>query len=192
MNDQTPLDSLKLSQEDHEAFSTFYRHYFRQILGFTARRVQNPEVAADLTAETFAQAFINRKRFRGTSMGEVDRWIFRIADRQLSHYWRDGKTEKRAMNRLQIQAPALDATRRDAIEELADTEGLRSSLRAGLAEISPVQQEAVSLRLLEDLSYSEIAGRLGITELAARARVSRALRALASSMQSNPTIEETA
>lgn len=191
MSSQAPLDSLKRSRRDQEAFSGFYRYYFRQILGFLARRVQDPEVAADLTAETFAQAFLHRRRFRGTSMGEVDRWIYRIAEHQLSHYWRDGKTERGAMERLRIQAPALDSARRDAIEQLAETEGLRSALRAGLAQISSVQREAVALRLLEDLSYTEIAERLAITEIAARARVSRALRALANSMQQNITVEET-
>ena len=123
-------------------------------------------------------------------MGEVDRWIYRIAERQLSHYWRDGKTERRAMERLKIEAPVLNSTRRDAIEQLAETDGLRSALRAGLSEISGVQREAVALRLLEDLTYTEIAERLEITEIAARARVSRALRALANSMQPTPIAKE--
>ncbi len=190
MSSQAPLESLQRSRRDHEAFSVFYRHYFRRVLGFLARRVHDPELAADLTAETFAQAFLYRRRFRGSSMGEVDCWIYRIAERQLSHYWRDGKTERRAMERLKLQAPVLDSTRRDAIEQLAETDGLRSALRAGLAQISSVQREAVALRLLEDLSYTEIAEQLEITEIAARARVSRALKALANSMQPIPTGEE--
>lgn len=190
MNDQTLLHALTRSGDDHEAFAPFYRHYFRPILSYIGRRVQDPEVTLDLTSETFAQAFLHRRRFRGNSLAQAEAWIYKIAERQVSRFFRKGRAEMRAMSRLEIERPALDAARRDAIEELSDIEGLRGVLRAGLSQISPVQLEAVGLRVLEGFSYEEIADHLQITELAARARVSRALRTLATSMQNDPTIKE--
>lgn len=36
------------------------------------------EVARDLTAETFAQAFRGRRRFRGTTEAEAPAWLYTI------------------------------------------------------------------------------------------------------------------
>ena len=94
------------------------------------------------------------------------------------------------MQRLKIQAPSLDADRRARVEELAELDGLRSALRGALLEISPEQGEAVRLRALEELAYSEIASRLEISEQAARARVSRGLKALATALDKSTTLQE--
>jgi RNA polymerase sigma factor (sigma-70 family) len=58
-----------------------------------------------------------------------------------------------------------------------------------LAELGPEQREAVRLRVVDELGYPAIADRLGISEQAARARVSRGVRALAGALdhhQSGP------
>jgi DNA-directed RNA polymerase specialized sigma24 family protein len=39
---------------DAESFGTFFRKHHAVVLGYLARRVGEPEVAADLLAETFA------------------------------------------------------------------------------------------------------------------------------------------
>jgi RNA polymerase sigma-70 factor (ECF subfamily) len=51
-------------------------------------------------------------------------------------------------------------------------------LRAEVSELSPAHRDALRLRIVEELPYPEVARRLEISEPAARARVSRALRAL--------------
>jgi RNA polymerase sigma-70 factor (ECF subfamily) len=47
-----------------------------------------------------------------------------------------------------------------------------------LARLSVEQRRALDLRIVQERSYAEVASDLGISELAARARVSRGLRAL--------------
>lgn len=181
---------LRLSISDPDAFGVFYEQFFDRILAYLMRRVYDAETALDLTAETFAQAYLSRARFRGSSSAEAEAWLYRIAQRKLSHYFRRSAVERRAMDRLKIQAPTLDADRRSRIEELADLDGLRTALRGALLEISPEQGEAVRLRALEELSYSEIARRLQISEQAARARVSRGLKALAAALGDSTTRQE--
>jgi len=169
-----------------------YGHYFKPILAFMARRVQDSDAAFDLTAETFGQAFASRHRFRGSTDEEAAAWIYRIASRQLARYRRRGTAQLQAIGRLQIELPALDAERRAAIEELADLDGVREALRAGLAQLSRAQREALGLRVLDDLPYLEVAERLKITEQAARARVSRGLKHLADVLDDDQTIKEMA
>jgi RNA polymerase sigma-70 factor (ECF subfamily) len=51
-----------------------------------------------------------------------------------------------------------------------------------LETLAPDQREALRLRVVLELDYASVAERLGISQQAARARVSRGLRALASSL----------
>lgn len=48
-------------------FAAAYDRHARSILIFLARRTYDPETALDLAAETFAQAFEARRRFRGST-----------------------------------------------------------------------------------------------------------------------------
>jgi len=65
-----------LSNEDVERL---YREHASDVLAFLARRVFVPEVAVDLMAETFAQAYRDRRQFRGSDDGEAVGWVFGIA-----------------------------------------------------------------------------------------------------------------
>jgi hypothetical protein len=47
-----------------EDFGRFYDRHVRTVLGYFQRRTGNPELAADLAAETFAAALVARRRFK--------------------------------------------------------------------------------------------------------------------------------
>ena len=64
------------------------------------------------------------------------------------------------------------------IEDRAGLPGLRHKLSEQLARLSDEQRRALELRIVHERSYAEVAQDLGISEVAARARVSRGLRAL--------------
>lgn len=51
----------------------------------------------DLVAETFAQAFADRRAFRGSGEGEAVAWIFGIGRHRLDEYFRHGVVERRAL-----------------------------------------------------------------------------------------------
>lgn len=166
-----------------ERFTAFYRSSSDGLLAWFARRVFDPETALDLTAETFAQAFLSKGRFRGTGDDAARAWLYGIARHQLSHFHRGGSAERRARARLGISVPDLSAGDFERIEDLAESEALRRAVRDGLAALSSAEAEAVRARVVEEMAYSELAERFAISEVAARARVSRGLRALARSIE---------
>ena len=187
MSHQEPFEALRRSAREPEAFVRFYDEHSENVLVYLARRVYEPEVAVDLTAEVFARAFAARARFRGSTDGQAAAWLYRIARRELARYFRKGAVERRALTRLGLQTPRLDEEQLGRIEELAQLEDLRSALRAGLERLSQTHREALGLRIVEQLSYREVASRLDISEQAARARVSRGLKALAKALDhTNP------
>lgn len=167
------------AQADPSAFSAFYDAYSDRILRFLARRVLDPEVAFDLLSETFAKALERRMQFRGKSAAEEQAWLFAIARTELSHYWRSGKVERAALERFRVTIPSLSAVEHDRIEALTGLTALEGPLLDAMHDLPVEQRRAVELRVVEDLSYADLASTLGVSEPTARARVSRGLRTLA-------------
>jgi RNA polymerase sigma-70 factor, ECF subfamily len=173
---------LVQSQDDLEVFAEFYDAYYDRVLGFLVRRVFDPEVAFDLLSETFAKALERRRQFRGDSPEQEQAWLFSIARTELSHYWRAGKVERAAVKRFAISVPTLSHAETERIEALAGLSALGDALSNALAALPGDQRRAVELRVIDELSYAELASALGVSEPTARARVSRGLRALALAM----------
>jgi RNA polymerase sigma-70 factor (ECF subfamily) len=169
--------------DDADAFMELYGREREAVTVFIARRTFDVSVAADLAAETFALALASWSRLRGRSEEEARAWLFTVARRQVSRYFRRSRIELRATRRLGIQVPPIHEDDVAAIEERAGLAGLRSALRAELERLSAEQREALRLRVVEEHSYEEVARALGISEQAARARVSRGLRALAETLE---------
>jgi RNA polymerase sigma-70 factor (ECF subfamily) len=187
-----PADHLRRSVHEPNSFGDFYDAYFDDLLSYLTRRTCDAEAGLDLTAESFAQAYLSRRRFRGSTDGEAAAWLYRIAKRQLARYFKKGRAERDACERLGLERPALDAESEHQIERFAALDERRATLRIELNELSPANREALRLRVVEELPYREVASRLAISEPAARARVSRALRALAETLdgKQNPIAEE--
>ena len=178
----TDTDLLFLSRERPDAFAALYERHAEPLLGFFARRTLDPEAAAELTAETFAEAFASRASFRDVGAGGAA-WLYGIAKHKLARFFRSGRTEDAARARLGMPRRELDSDDYDRIEELVDLEPLRRAVADAMGELSRDQREATRLRILEARSYSDVAAQIGCSEATARARVSRGLRRLASTLE---------
>lgn len=189
MSPESAAGALRRSTREPEAFARFYDDHAEALLAYLAKRVFDADAALDLTAETFAQAYLARQRFRGSTDEAAASWLYSIAKRQLARYFRKGRAERKALRRLGIEPPRLDEEQHARIEELAELAALRSVLRVELGRLSRAHREALQLRVVEELPYPEVARRLSISEQTARARVSRGLKALAAALNATPAKE---
>jgi len=171
-----------LSRARPEAFGELFDRHSESVLRFFVRRTFDPDVAAELTAETFAQAFVSRLRFVPQGGGAVA-WLYGIARHQLSRFHRRGVVAARARKKLGIPPRELSDEDYDRIEELMDTEDVRGAVADAFALLSEDQREAVNLRVVEGRPYEEVAALTGSTEQTARARVSRGLRRLGTMLE---------
>jgi RNA polymerase sigma factor (sigma-70 family) len=171
------------------AFTALYERQSRPLLVFFVRRTFDVEVARDLVAETFAQAFEARGRYRGSTDAEAAGWLYAIARHQLSHYGRRGAVRLRAVERLGISVPAVSEEDYERIVELAGLAELRGLVAAAFDELGPAERTALRLRVIEEHPYPAVAVELGVSEQTARARVSRALRRLSDALEMNPSPE---
>src|ERR1700755_2265417 len=84
---------------DPGAFAVFYRRNVRGLLAFFRRRVPSPELAFDLTAETFASALEGSRRYELRS--EPARgWLYGIAWNKLHEAQRRGRAEDKVRRAL--------------------------------------------------------------------------------------------
>ncbi len=183
--DLSDAELLAATTRDPEAFGVFYTRHAEALVAYLYRRVACAETAADLAAETFAQAFLSRSRYRDTGV-PCAAWLFGIARHQLHRCIRSGKAEQRARRRLGIPVLEMDDESIQRIEALVDFEPMKQALIAALEGLSPAVKNAVSLRVAHDLPYPEVAVRLGCSEGTARVRVSRGLTMLAARMETTP------
>jgi RNA polymerase sigma factor (sigma-70 family) len=162
-------DEQLLTRSDAASFECFYVRHVDALLGFFARRTRDPELAADLTAETFAAALTARRRYR-PEKGAAGAWLYGIAFKKLADAQRRGCAENRARRRLGMERIELTDDDIVRIERLAGDES--ASL---LEELAPDQRQAVVAHVVDERSYGEIAGALGTSEAVVRKRVSRGL-----------------
>jgi RNA polymerase sigma-70 factor (ECF subfamily) len=187
MDDLTDAELILASQrDDPHAFRELYDRWAERLLVYLYRRVHDAEVAADLLAETFAVAYERRHKFRDVGR-PGGAWLYGIAGKELSHWFRRQEVELRAVRRLGVSLPALDQESIARIEALADADEHRMALAAALEQMTGGERDAVQLRVIAELDYREIATRLGCTEGAARRRVHRGLARLSTLMQAEAT-----
>jgi RNA polymerase sigma-70 factor (ECF subfamily) len=164
----TDADLLVAARRDAAAFRAFYERYAERVYGYHLRRVREPEAAHDLTAETFAQAWFARLRFRDRAGGTAGPWLFAIARNVLVTSVRRRRLERTACERLGVSVDAQTAPDETWLEGLDEA----------LGELPDGQADAIRLRVVDELDYNEVARRLDTTPAAARVRVHRGLDAL--------------
>src|SRR5215217_6885354 len=152
-----------------DPFDAMYLTYRDPVLGYFARRVGEPEVAADLMAETFARALVH---YRTDPPDEPVAWLFSIARNLLIDSARRGQVEESARRKLHLDPLVLDDADIQRIEEVAEAADLAEEVRAAL---SATEYEALRARAVDEESYAELALRLRCSEAVARKRVSRAI-----------------
>jgi RNA polymerase sigma-70 factor (ECF subfamily) len=163
-------DELLLASPEPAAFEEFYGRHVDTLLGFFARRTRNADLAADLTAETFAAALSARKRYRPDA-GAAVAWLFGIAMKKLADAQRRGYAEQRARRRLGMERIELTDADIARIDALGDSM-LASTL---LEALQPDQRDAIRAHVLDERSYAEIAESQHVSEAVVRKRVSRGL-----------------
>jgi RNA polymerase sigma-70 factor (ECF subfamily) len=166
---------LSAARSDPNAFRELYDRYVERVHGYFVRRTGDEEAAFDLTAETFAQAWLVRVRFRDEADGSAAPWLFGIARNVLLMSLRRGQLERRAAQRLGLRE-RLDAGYEPA--SVAPDEHWADGADELLDGLPAAQREAVRLRVVQELGYEQVAVVLGTSASAARVRVHRGLAAL--------------
>jgi len=155
------------SQARQGAFCALYERYAGPVRSYLARLGRRPELAEDLTQETFLRALNGLDGFDGRS--SVKSWIYCIA----TNLFRDHLKRRSTMT----QEGASDWTDREGKgptpAEVAERNEEAERVRTAVEALPDEYRAPVILVRLEGMSYAEAADVLGATVPAVRMRIHR-------------------
>ncbi|MFC0082644.1 sigma-70 family RNA polymerase sigma factor [Aciditerrimonas ferrireducens] len=156
---------------DQDAFAELVHRYHDSLCRQARRRLANVVDVDDAVQETFLRAYRSFHRVELADDAPLGPWLARI----LANVCTDQAARERRQAELAERAGPLDPQVTAPVEVDPPT---ALALQRGLRALPAPQRQAFLLRAVADLSYREIAERLGTTEENARARVVRARAAL--------------
>jgi RNA polymerase sigma-70 factor, ECF subfamily len=174
----TPTDDLasdatlltRWRSGDERAATEIVERHAPALARFAASLGARSEIE-ELVQDTFVRAFGSLDGFRGEST--LRTWLFTIMRRLVLD-------QRRARARRPISVPVEEddaITEFDALDGMVATETERK-VRDAVGGLTPTQREVFTLRVMEGLSYKEIAEVAGTTEGAARVHYHNAMRAV--------------
>jgi RNA polymerase sigma-70 factor, ECF subfamily len=157
-------------------FECLIEDNYRRIFGVIHRLLGDPEEAADLTQDTFVNAYRARASFRGDCQAYT--WLYRIAVNLTRN--RLDELGRRARH----SSPLVGGSESDWEEQTenatggpaceAETAELGRMVAGAVLRLRSDYREVVILREYEDLSYEEIAQAVGCSVQAVKSRLFRA------------------
>jgi RNA polymerase sigma factor (sigma-70 family) len=169
-------DELPRIAHDPQAFEAFYREHVEAVQRFVARRVDDPYLAADLTAEVFLAAIDAAAGYQ-PERGSPAAWLFGVARIVVAGEHRRNARERRAHARLQGRR-LLGEDDLERMRERIDAASQSRELFAAVARLPEGERAVLELVALDDLSVTEAAAVLGVRPVTARVRLHRARGAL--------------
>lgn len=159
------MDAPSAEVEDpRSALLRLYDPALPQVYGYLLRRCGRRDVAEELTSETFLAAADAVRRSRPPALNLA--WLIGVARHKLADHWRRQAREERNM-RVVAGEPTMPDDPWDA-----RLDALRAEQT--LAALAPQHRLALTLRYVDDLPVSEVAGLLDRTLHATEALLIRA------------------
>src|SRR5436190_21251392 len=121
---RTDAELLLASRDEPAAFVELYRRHAEDLVRYFARRTLDPEAAAELTAETFAEAYASRAKYRDTGADGVA-WLYGIGRHELGRFFRSGRIDRSARQRIGLPPSDLPLEDYERIEDLVDFAPIR-------------------------------------------------------------------
>lgn len=154
---------------DAEAFARLYEAHVERIFTHVRARLGDPDLAEDVTAQTFLRAWQSIDRYRPLPGRPFLAWLFTIANNLVVDHYRRRRRELVGVL-VEPRAGGEDDPERRALA--AD---LQEEIRRAIARLKPDHQLIVALRLIDGLDYDAISRITGKTPGALRVILCRAL-----------------
>ncbi len=162
---------------DSGVFERFYRTHVSAVKRFVARRVDDPFLVADLTADVFVAAIDSASRY-DERKGNPEAWLWGIARNVVAAEVRRTSNEVRFTARSLVGRELVDSDDLPAINAKIDAESSARAIYREMERLSEGDRAVLELVALDGLEVREAAAALGISAVAARVRLHRARRTL--------------
>jgi RNA polymerase sigma-70 factor (ECF subfamily) len=156
---------------DQAAWEQIVRQNWRKVFNVAYKFVGRHDEAEDLTQDIFLKIFKALKTF--DRRANFQTWIISISRNLCIDHYRSVRKERQTIARDVDASDLQPATTDRGPYASAEHQDLRAQLRQALATLPITLRTAVVLRDLQELSYQEIADRLGLPEGTVKSRINR-------------------
>jgi len=146
---------------DRNAFRTLAERHYNSVYRLCRSILRHPEDAEDATQEIFVRVYEALGQFAGR--GAFGAWLRRLTVNHCLNRTQSAATKAAARSySLDLMAETLPASQECDPEERLLRSEEQARIKMELNDLPPSQRAALGLRLLEGLSYEEIAELMGV------------------------------
>jgi RNA polymerase sigma-70 factor (ECF subfamily) len=170
--DQAPVADLgallrQSARGDEQAFATLYDATSARVHGLVLRVIRDPSQAEEVTQEVFLQVWRTASRF-DEDKGSPLAWLMTLAHRRSVDRVRAAEAVSRQDTSYHQNSHLVP---HDSTAEEAEKSMEARRVRAALAELTPVQREALELAYFGGYTHSEVAVMLDLPVGTAKTRI---------------------
>jgi RNA polymerase sigma-70 factor, ECF subfamily len=164
-------DIVEAAKKDPKQFVVLYTKYYEQIFRYIHQRMDNKEMAFDITSQVFLKAMINLPKYKYKGV-PFSSWLYRIAMSEVYQSFKD----KKSTRTVNVDTSNVE----DIIEEVEEdnTVEMREALIKVIGNLPEVELQIIEMRYFEKRSYREIGDILGMTENNAKVKAYRIVEKL--------------
>ncbi|MEM9174649.1 MAG: RNA polymerase sigma factor [Myxococcota bacterium] len=163
-------------RRDREAYRALFDRYYPRVFVFVRRRLEDQELAREITSDVFLEVWASAPTFRGES--KISSWIFGIARFKCLEALRQrGRLKRSRVIATEDEVIAQVPENLESATQLDAREELRRVVRL-LGRIPQDQRDALTWTVIEGQSLDEVAQRQQVTRETVKTRISRARRSL--------------
>ena len=165
---------VREKQGDIQAFEPLIEAYEKQIYHLCLRMTGNPEDARDLTQESFLKAWQKLGQYHVESAFST--WLYRLSSNLCIDFLRQQKrrtvfsltTEEDTGEELEVAS--VDPSPEEIVLQMDDHRAVADAMK----ELDEDHRLILTLRVVEDMPYEQIAQGLGVKEGTVKSRLARA------------------
>lgn len=162
---------------DQTAWDEIVRANRRRVFNIAYKFTGRHDLAEDLTQDVFVKIFKSLDTF--DRRANFQTWLVSVSRNLCIDHYRSVRKEREAIDRDVDPGDLAPVANTTSPYQSLEQRDRASLLRRGLAELAPTLREAVLLRDLQELSYQEIADKLGLPEGTVKSRINRGRNELA-------------
>jgi len=148
---------IALRQGNPDAYSIVYAHYQKPLCEFIGALTRSQEDAEDITHDVFISVWENREKL-DPAQG-IRRYLYAVAKHLSMRYFRQKKNEGQYR-----QYNGMQPSKEIAAEEIVFAKEADALINTSISRMPRLRGEIFTMYYKEDLSYDQIADKLGMNK----------------------------
>ncbi len=163
-----------MSSHIRDTFGEVYDQHVRELFSFIYYKTHHKETAEDLTSQVFTKALDKIDQF-DPNKGTIRSWLYEIARNTVVDHYRTAHPQQSIEDAWELPST-------DDLFGKADVAVTFDRVRPYLQSLSLEQREIITMRIWQEMSYTEIAEALGKSEASCKMAYSRGIAVLRKSV----------